>query len=240
MKFKELIDKYDWDDVHPTLMQLYPGREKNIEGYKQVFEELRTLKPVETEMYIVIEDVFDEYDKEYYAHVSGKDGTLNKESDPEYFKDDEIGNQEVSYAIEFTDWAQWLAMDIDHESLLKYSELDIIAHCLWEMTFYGFTQEDIKKAIDEIDKSVEEARNNPSSLRKLVKSENGDEFFWEDSCVHDHDGHSFGDDGAHRCHGPIGGFGCNGGGGIDGDDGVAKVRELDSRIVLSCFALVGY
>jgi len=80
-------------------MQLYPDQEKNIEGYKQVFEELYAIKSVETKMRIVIEDVFDEYDKEYYTYVSGKDGSLNKESDPGRFKDDEIGNQEVSYAI---------------------------------------------------------------------------------------------------------------------------------------------
>lgn len=93
MKFKDLIDKYKWDDVYSTFIQLYPDQEKNIEGYKRVFEELRTLKPVETKMCIVIEDVFDEYDKEYYAHVSGKDGTLNKESDPERFKDDEVAKK---------------------------------------------------------------------------------------------------------------------------------------------------
>ncbi len=152
MKFKELICKYNWNDVHSIVMQLYPDQEKNIEGYKQVFEELYAIKSVETKMRIVIEDVFDEYDKEYYTYVSGKDGSLNKESDPGRFKDDEIGNQEVSYAIEFTDWAEWLAMDIDHESLSKYSELEIIGHCLLEMTFYGFTREDIKKAIHTIHK----------------------------------------------------------------------------------------
>lgn len=180
MKFKELIDKYNWEDIRSTFIQLYPDQEENIEGHKQVFEELHTLKPVGTKMRIVIEDIFDEYDKKYYTHVSGKDGTLNKESDPEHFKDDEIGNQEVSYAIEYTDWAEWLGLEIDQESLSKYSEPDIIGHCLWEMTFYGFTQENIKKAIDAIDKSAEEAKNNPSSWRRLVKSENGDEFFWED------------------------------------------------------------
>jgi len=180
MKFKELICKYNWNDVHSTVIELYPDQEKNIEGCKQVFEELHAIKPVETKMRIVIEDVFDEYDKKYYTHVSSKDGSLNKESDPDHFKDDEIGNQEVSYAIEFTDWAEWLAMDIDHESLSKYSELEIIVHCLWEMTFCGFTREDIKKAIDTINKSAQEAENNPSSWRKLVKDENGDEFYWED------------------------------------------------------------
>lgn len=180
MKFKELIDKYNWDDVCSTLRQLYPDQGKNIEGYKQVFSELQAIKPVETEMRIVLEDVFDECDKEYYTHVSGKDGTLNKESDPQHFKDDELGNQEVSYGIELTDWDKWLAMEIDHESLVRYSELDIIGHCLWEMTFYGFTQEKIKKQLAQLEKEAEEAKKNPSSLRNLVRSENGEEFFWED------------------------------------------------------------
>lgn len=31
MKFKDLIDKYKWDDVYSTFMQLYPDQEKNIE-----------------------------------------------------------------------------------------------------------------------------------------------------------------------------------------------------------------
>ncbi len=180
MKFKELIDKYNWDEVHSAFLQLYPDQEKNIEGYKQVFSELQAIKPVETKMRIVIEDGFDEYDREYYTHVSGKDGTLNKEGDSEHFKDDELGNQEVSCGIEFTDWAKWLAMDINHESLIRYSELDIIGHCLLEMTFYGFTQEKIKKQLAQLEKEAEEARKNPCSLRKLVKSENGEEFFWED------------------------------------------------------------
>jgi len=61
------------------------------------------------------------------------------------FKEDKIGNQEVSYGIEFMDWKKWLGMDIDPGSISNYSETDIIAHCLWEMIFYGYTQEAIKK-----------------------------------------------------------------------------------------------
>lgn len=106
------------------------------------------LKPVKTKIRLVIEDIFDEYEQKYFTHVSGKNGTLNKDGDPKHFKDDEMGNQEVSYAIEFTDWGEWLEMEIARESLAKYSELDIIGHCLWEMTFYGFTRENIKKEIE--------------------------------------------------------------------------------------------
>lgn len=123
---------------------------------------------IETKMHIVIQDVFDEYDKEYYTHVSGKDGILNKESDPEHFKDDEIGNQEVSYGIDFTDWAEWLGMEIDQESFSKYSELDIIGHCLWEVTFYGFIQDDIRKTIDRITNYQSPVERSGQSLPFMV------------------------------------------------------------------------
>lgn len=158
MKFKELIDKYNWEDICSTFIQLYPDEERNIVGYKRVFEELRTLKPLETKMSIVVEDVFDEYDRKYYFHVYGKDGTLNSDINPDQFKDNKLGNQEVSYGIEFTNWAEFLSMNIDDKSLVKYSELDIIGHCLWEITFYGFTQKDIKRVIKEIDKRVDKKK----------------------------------------------------------------------------------
>jgi len=67
------------------------------------------------------------------------------------------------YAIEFTDWGEWLAMKIEQESLSEYSELDIIGHYLWEMTFYGFTQEKIKKQLAHLEKEAEETKKNPSS-----------------------------------------------------------------------------
>lgn len=153
MKFEELLSKHSWDDIQTALVRLYPDQAESLEGYRQVFETLQTTEPVETKMRISIENVLDEYTGEYYADVSGKDGTLKKEGNPEIFKDDEVGNREVTYGIEFTDWAEWLGMEIDPETLSSYSEVDIIGHCLWEMTFFGYSQQDIKAKIDEMAQS---------------------------------------------------------------------------------------
>jgi len=38
-----------------------------------------------------------------------------------------------------------MGMDIDAGSLSKYFAADILGHCLWEMTFYGYTLEAIRK-----------------------------------------------------------------------------------------------
>jgi len=173
MKFKELLEKYDWDAIAATFLKIYPDQEKSLKGYQHVCEELRAITPVETSMCIVLEEVFDEYEQKYYTDVSGKNGTLKKEAAPEFFKDDELGNQEESYGLDFTDWAEWLAMEIDPDTLATYSEIDIIGHCLWEMTFYGYSRETIKQTIDEIARSAEEAKNNPDSLLTLVEDEQG-------------------------------------------------------------------
>jgi hypothetical protein len=38
-----------------------------------------------------------------------------------------------------------MGMDIDPGFLSKYSTAGILGHCLWEMTFYGYAREAIRK-----------------------------------------------------------------------------------------------
>lgn len=153
MKFKDLISKYKWEDVKRNLSRLYPKQKENIKGYERVFDELQTLTPIETKMRIVLEGVVEEEDchSVLWTCVSGKDGSLNKDSDPDFFEDDEGGNRETSFAVNLFDWAEWLDMGIDSETIIKYSDLDIISHCLYEMAYYGFTQEEVREQIGQFE-----------------------------------------------------------------------------------------
>jgi len=54
MRFKELLSKYEWDDIEPVLVKLHLDQEKNLAGYRQVFETLRAIQPGETKMRLVI------------------------------------------------------------------------------------------------------------------------------------------------------------------------------------------
>ena len=47
-------------------------------------------------------------------------------------------------------------MDIDKQSLLDFSELELISHCLFEMTFFSFEKDEIQKELDRINDVVEE------------------------------------------------------------------------------------
>ncbi len=154
MKFAELVRDYEWDSIGSVILRLYPDDRQNMAGFKSAFEQLQTLNPAITKMRIVVEKVFDDVENGWYTHVCGKDDTLKKEENPEFFKDDQIGNQEVSYGIEFVEWEEWLGMDLDPESLSKYSAADILGHCLWEMTFYGYTQEAIQNQAKQLKEDV--------------------------------------------------------------------------------------
>ncbi|MBF0405862.1 MAG: hypothetical protein HQM10_00800 [Candidatus Riflebacteria bacterium] len=166
LNFKSLIQKYSWEDVWPTFRKLYPDQKKSREGYKQVFSELRTVKPKATKMRIVVEEVPAERNQEGYVHVSWKNGTLKKAIHSKHFNDGGKSDPEESFAIEFTSWEEWLGMRIDQSSAERFYEVEIIVHCLWEMTFAGFDQASIKEQINELKRRVEEIKNMTEEERK--------------------------------------------------------------------------
>ncbi len=86
-----------------------------------------------------------------------------------------------SYAIEFVPWKEWLGMTINKDTLVEFNELEIISHCLYEMTFVGYNEEEIQEQFSAINDSMEEYKNmtdeekkmNTKSLDDLLKE--GDE-----------------------------------------------------------------
>lgn len=163
MTFKQFLQNNAWLSISATLLELYPDEEKNSAGYEAVFEKLLMMNPEETDMTIVVTQVKDDFDGEEYVNVSG---THNHPKTEE---------EKFSQAIEFSPWNQWLDMDISTESLNDFSELEIIAHCLYEMTFVGFEEEDIQEELSDLEKTVEdykamteeEKQENTTSLDEL-------------------------------------------------------------------------
>ena len=56
----------------------------------------------------------------------------------------------VSYAIEYCSWEEWLGYYVSDELLAEMSACGVVVCCLYEMTWAGFTQDDVQKRIDEI------------------------------------------------------------------------------------------
>jgi len=171
MKFKKLVQTNSWLSVETIFLELYPDEEKNISGYKKVFEELSYMHPDDSDMLIVVAHQKDDFDGLEYVDVSGKYSHPKNE------------DEKFSQGIEFTAWSKWLGMEISQESLLHFTELEIISHCLFEMTFAGFEEEEIQEELKSIEKSIEDYKNmtdeekeaNTISFEDLMKDLDNDE-----------------------------------------------------------------
>lgn len=146
-----------------------------LNEYRNVFEKLKTLELEENDMLIVLTeyDSDDEDNVHTYIDVSGR-------------KNKKVPNDITDgYALEFVPWKEWLGMELAPETIKNFSELEIIAHCLYEMTFIGYEEEEIQEQLNSINKTMEEYKNlseeekkrqtiSPEELQKKLDKENRD------------------------------------------------------------------
>lgn len=133
MTFNQLIQNATWQSISSKFLEIYPDAEEDLAGYKSVFEKLTIMTPEECDISIVITHEKDKLQE--YFDVSGL------HNNPK--------NEEESYSqgIELMPWRQWLGMQIGENILSEYSEKEIVVHCLYEMTFVGFSEDKIQKVM---------------------------------------------------------------------------------------------
>lgn len=153
MTFKQLIESNTWTDISPIFLNLYPDAEEDLLGYELVFKKLESIIPEKTEVSIIISKEKD--GEEDYFDVSGLHNNPKSKED------------KYPQGLELTSWNKWLGMDIHKQTLKGYSELEIIAHCLYEMSFAGFSEEDIPKALHRIEKSIKERQTMTKEERDM-------------------------------------------------------------------------
>lgn len=138
---KDLVMETTFDDVAEVLVREYPEDWKACgrgRGFKKVFNELQEKEPASSDgTKIIIEYVLREYDdhtelNESFHDVGGIDVTGER------------------LALDYTPWAIWLGMEIHPRTLRDYTVPEIVAHCLWEMTFVSFDEREIEKQWHEL------------------------------------------------------------------------------------------
>jgi uncharacterized protein YggL (DUF469 family) len=140
-----LVSSNHWLSVSHILLNLYPGSQ--LRDYEDVYNQLQFIVPEPTEIELVL-TLVEESGEKPYVDVSGRSlGPLL----------DELTS---SHALEFTPWAEWLGMPIAHDTLQHFTELEILAHCLWEMTFIGYDEESIQKEMQQLIAQIEELKAN--------------------------------------------------------------------------------
>ena len=165
MTFNELINRHHWLSIETELIRLYPDEENQIDAYRDVYYKLKLLTPDPSDITIRLKEITDQDEK--YVHVDGfyTDGRVYEFS----------GNDAL--ALDFTPWEQWLGMPVNVQALEEFTELEVIAHCLFEMTFISFDQEDIQEQMDNLKNTIDEYENmtpeerekNTTSLEDFLK-----------------------------------------------------------------------
>jgi hypothetical protein len=149
MTFQQLLKSHSWLSIKMTLEKLFPEQENLLEDYEKMFYSLKFISATVSIITIYVHWVHDDYDDTDYVDVAG------------YYTNPEDNTDEysTSLAIEFTPWQEWLGMPVDTNSLQNFTELEIIAYCLNEMTYAGFEQEEIQAEINRIEKIADDYKN---------------------------------------------------------------------------------
>ncbi len=157
MIFKELIHKVDREKVKESLSNLYPDdSKKNLEEYLGMLDKLKEMRPD-----LVI------------RHSSDRSMIIAVDWYPPEFEFEEEGHYRVHgyehgkgifWALEFSPWKKWLGWKVDERFIMIHGEADYVAHCLWEMSYNGFTEEELQERIDLLDGRVDDIKDSDIKL----------------------------------------------------------------------------
>ncbi len=155
MKLKEIVERVKFNEVFNVIEEEYPDQKDLRDNYfEEVYRELKRTKPGDSEkFYIYIskekENLLsdDSVYSEYYSVSAYTEG------DPQ------------SYSISFEPWEKWLDMEVEISPELDLKNKEIVAHCLWEMTFFGFDQGQIQETKESL---IEMADNIKSEKEELI------------------------------------------------------------------------
>lgn len=138
-----------YDDVWIVLDREYKYKKRAYEVYKSVLEELKMLepKPCDPPITLVVAKIEDCLNAgEFIFDVFGI-----------------IKGDENHYALEMTSWNEWLNFDVLDKSVEVYGTADVVAHALYEMTFFGYCSKAVDKRVEEekhiLDERYEEIQN---------------------------------------------------------------------------------
>ncbi len=136
-----LLTQFTDQEILRRLLILYPDEKKSKKGYYSALQVLRLLRPTMSSMNIIVETIpKDEWGDAYISVVGKKNRDL------------------TCWALDYEDWEVWMGYTIHPISMKHFSLLDIMCHCLWELTWQGFDQKSIKKRRDEISERLEDVK----------------------------------------------------------------------------------
>ena len=101
----------------------------------------------------------------------------------EFKKEDGFGDFDVygtkpgsrdAWSLALTRWELWLGMEAAPFALRRFSHSEIVAHCIYEMSFFGYDQEEIARFTAEVRSRAEKAHGHE------FEGINAEDIFWKE------------------------------------------------------------
>lgn len=154
MTFKELSKTVVFDDVWTELKKEYCIKDEAFEAYFKVFNQLKGLTPKPN------------YESFRLVVAKVEDGLAPGTFTYDVFgiKPDDIDH----YALELLPWCEWLSFEVVEKCVEVYSAAAVVAHSLFEITFFGYDAADVeantKKEIEILMERHEEIESGTAEL----------------------------------------------------------------------------
>ena len=144
ISLKDLLPKTVWPEIWKILLTHYSqffqnpynGRtyqESEVEeAYKAIFTKLQDIAGIPSDLVLIIKK---------FEYKEGQFGF-----DPAAYNEECPGG----YSMKASPWGDWLGLIISPETLEQFSYAEILAHCLYEMTWFGGTEEEVAETCDYI------------------------------------------------------------------------------------------
>lgn len=134
MTLKELLKTVEFNDVWIELEKEYCLKNKAFEAYLKVFNQLKELTPESN------------YDCFRLAVARVEEGL-----EPGTFIYDVFGvkpDNNERYAVELLPWSELLSFEVVEKCVEVYGAEVVIAHSLYEITFFGYDAAEVEASID--------------------------------------------------------------------------------------------
>lgn len=125
MTVQELFRTVCWPAVERALRHLYPDDASSLPGFRKVFAYVRrcTPEPNLERWCVAVEPP--EPERDWFSVVAHKPG------------------DDTRYGMDFQTFEAWAGTDVAEETLRGLPLAEVVAHILWEMTFWGYDNETI-------------------------------------------------------------------------------------------------
>ena len=136
MNFQELLKKYDWDNVWNTIRKEHPREFRNLKGYRHVYRTLLQLTPGPSTGTLQIKN----------HAVPGEP------VHPDVFMliPNQVSGKLEDYSLAGASWEELISLELAANIDKTVPALTAISYALFELTFYGFTEQSRTKTFNKI------------------------------------------------------------------------------------------